>query len=362
MRRVPAVIAVAALALIVPVAGTPAAPVKKKPAKPKPVGPPIDCGITSVPFPNGKSIFPQLKTLHAKFLVQAVQWSTIAPTQPVAAADPADPAYDWRSLDTAFAQAGRSGIEIVPLVYWTPGWANGGQPGNNGPTNVLDYANFLTAMSLRYPQIKRWMIWGEPSRLIQWSPQGPEGAQKYAILLDAAYAAIKKVDPTDLVIGGNTQPSGGGGVAASPADWLSWLVLPDGTRPRMDLWGHNPFTGRAIDLKLNPQPYTYDFDDLDSLAADLDRYYPGQGIRLFLSESGSPTDHANSDWFYVVSRAEQAQRMAQMLQIVRTYRRIAAISNYLLYDEPSSTGWTTGLIAADGTRKPAWSVFRSYCG
>ena len=323
----------------------------------------LDCGITAPPQRGGKPIFPQRKTVHARFLVLGVEWRGISPQAPVDATDPADEPYEWASTDVIFAQAAAAGIEIVPLVYSTPPWANGARGPEVGPNNPQTYADFLTAMSTRYPQVRRWMIWGEPSRLGQWSPQGVAGARAYAALLDRAYAALKKVDPADLVIGGNTQPSGlDDRGATSPATWIRRLVLPNGRRPRFDLWGHNPFTERPINLRLRPTSrYIYDFNDVDTLAANLDRYFPGRRIRLFLSETGSPTEHASRDWLFKTTRADQAARLSKMLKVARSYRRIAAISNYLLFDEASQYGWTTGLVTAKGVRKPAWFVYRKLC-
>src|SRR5262249_10341020 len=138
--------------------------------------------------------------------------------------------------------------------------------------------------------------------------------------------------------------------------------LPNGRRPRLDEWGHNPFTERPIDLQLKPMSrFTYDFDDLDTLTAELDAFYPNKHIGLFLTESGTPTEHSNVDWFFHTTRADQARRLRQMCDAARGFKRIAAISNYLLRDQPGTRGWTTGLITASGVKKPAWRVYRSEC-
>jgi hypothetical protein len=323
----------------------------------------LDCGITSPIVVAGRSVFPQLAKLGASFLVYAVRWADVAKTKPANGRDPEDTAYDWAALDTAFAQAGASGIEIVPEIYATPAWANGNRAPEYGPTKPSDYADFIVAMGTRYPQIRRWIIWGEPSRPQQWQPQGRAGARRYAQLLDTAYAAIKRLRKADIVIGGNTQPNGPDTVnGTSPKSWLKWLVLPNGHRPRFDQWGHNPFTERPIDLRLNPASrFTYDFDDLDTLARELDTYYPGRHIRLFLSESGIPTEHGNVDWFFHTTRVEQAHRLSQMYDTARTFTRIAAISNFLLRDESGSHGWTTGLVTHTGVKKPAWGAYQSRC-
>ena len=192
-------------------------------------------------------------------------------------------------------------------------------------------------MSRRYPQVRRWMIWGEPNRIQQWQPQGKAGARRYALLLDTAYQALKAVDRKDVVIGGNTSPGGldnAGGT--SPRTWLRRLMLPSGRRPRLDMWGHNPFTSRPIDLRLRPvSRFSYDFNDVDTLTADLDRHYPRR-LRVFLSESGTPTEHANPDWFFFTTREAQAARMRQMFNVAAKFPRIAALSNFLLYDGAGS--------------------------
>jgi hypothetical protein len=50
-----------------------------------------------------------------------------------------------------------------------------------------------------------------------------------------------------------------------------------------------------------------------------------------------------------------------MFDAARRFKRIAAISNYLLRDEPGPNGWTTGLITASGVKKDAWSAYRAEC-
>ena len=135
-------------------------------------------------------------------------------------------------------------------------------------------------------------------------------------------------------------------------------MLPSGRRPRLDMWGHNPFTSRPIDLRLRPaHRFSWDFNDVDTLAADLDRHYP-RPLKLFLSESGTPTEHGNPDWFFFTTRQAQAAMMRQMFNVAAKYPRIAVLSNFLLYDGAGARGWTTGLRTASGLRKPAWYVFR----
>lgn len=49
-----------------------------------------------------------------------------------------------------------------------------------------------------------------------------------------------------------------------------------------------------------------DFNDLDWLARQLDRYWPGRRLEIFVEEFGWNTEHETSGWLYVFSRKKQA--------------------------------------------------------
>ncbi len=156
-------------------------------------------------------------------------------------------------MDRAVSEAGRYGISLAVMVKETPGWANGAQKPSWAPDDPEDYAAFLQAASRRYPSIHDWMIWGEVTRAGNFNPMPPEspvGPQRYAVLLDAAYGALKAVNPANEVIGGMTYTVG----LVSPSNYLRWLRLPDGSPPRMDLYGDNPYSTRYP--KLSETPYS----------------------------------------------------------------------------------------------------------
>jgi hypothetical protein len=126
-------------------------------------------------------------------------------------------------------------------------------------------ADFATAASRRYPYARRWMIWGEPSRHSNFQPMPankPDAPRRYAKILDAAYGALKAQSRGNIVIGGMTYTAGD----VTPADWTRWMRLPSGRPPRLDWWGHNPFSTRFPNLKQRPLSNFVgwrDFSDLD---------------------------------------------------------------------------------------------------
>ena len=153
-------------------------------------------------------------------------------------------------------------------------------------------------------------------------------------MLDATYGALKRVNRRNLVIGGNTWTGG----EVTPLNFIRAMRLPSGRRPRMDLYGHNPFTARAPRLSEDPLRYGFaDFSDLDTLAGWLDRYgyrdRRGRRLRLFLSEFVIQTDHGSYEFNYYVDRRTQAGWLARALRITRRWRRIYTLGYLGLYDE-----------------------------
>ena len=63
------------------------------------------------------------------------------------------------------------------------------------------------------------------------------------------------------------------------------LRLPNGRPPRLDWWGHHPFTARAPDLRKRPQsPGSADLSDIDTLRRWLRAKF-GRNVPLYLAES-----------------------------------------------------------------------------
>jgi hypothetical protein len=155
-----------------------------------------------------------------------------------------------------------------------------------------------------------------------------------------------------------------------PLYFIQALRLPNGRRPRMDLYGHNPFSLRPPDLRRPPLGNgVADFGDLDTLGGWIDRYLrgakPGGGksgkMRLFLSEYSLPTDHENFEFNFHVSRELQAKWLTKALRTARCWSRIATFGYLGLYDDeprPDGRQAERGLITLAGERKPAYAAFK----
>jgi hypothetical protein len=322
---------------------------------------------------GGQSPFPVYADLGVGIYQYTLDWPTIAPTRPAQPRDPSDPAYRWPAeLDVAIREAKRRGIRVSVLLNHAPSWANGGRPQHWAPT-PRSMADFAAAAVKRYPHVRHWMIWGEPSKTARFQPlrratgrrltrAQRRGPRLYARILDAAYRAVKRTNRRDLVIGGNTWSGG----EVAPLNFLKAMRLPSGRRPRMDLYGHNPFTLRLPNLRKGPTGYGFaDFSELDALARWLDRLgyrtRKGRKLRLFLSEFTLPTDHANHEFNFWVTRETQAKWIRAALRITRRWRRIHTFGYLGLYDDPPRRDGlevNRGLIDRSGRKKPAYRAFK----
>jgi hypothetical protein len=313
-------------------------------------------------MPNGSSALPAYHRLGVQVLEVQLSWAHTAPTAPTDPTNPADPAYRWpQALDAAAGEASRYGISLAIMVKSTPAWANEGRDPSWAPNNPADYANFLQAASRHYPTVHDWMIWGEVTREGNFNPMPPNspvGPERYAILLDAAYGALKSVSSSNMIIGGMTFTVGNLGAP----EFIKALRLPDGAPPRMDYYGHNPYSTRYPKLSESPyEPQVRDIDDIDTLHSELATAYRGHGAtpKLWLSEFGISSSKPNRAFDYYVSPTVQAHWVTAAFRLADSVPYVVGLGWYELLDEPSSTpeNLTEGLMTEKGAPKPAFNAY-----
>jgi hypothetical protein len=316
-------------------------------------------------LPDGSSAFPLYKRLGVRVLQHQLSWRDVATARPRRPRDPADPAYRWpASLDQAVAEASRNGIRSALMVKRTPDWANGNRGEQWVPTHLRDYADFMMAAARHYRSVRLWMVWGEPTRGDSFKPMPPDakrGPRVYAQLLDQAYGALKRVRRSNTVIGGMTWTVG----VVSPPKFIRWMRLPNGKPPRLDWFGHNPFSVRYP--RLSRSPYNRgvrDMSDVDTLYAEVRRAYRHRRTpRLWLSEFTVSARRANRAFTFFVSEHAQARWLRVAYRIACSKRYIAGLGWYTLLDEPADggAGLTSGLLDASGRPKPAYAAYRDAC-
>lgn len=316
----------------------------------------------------GVNQFPLYHSLGAKIYETELNWNTVALHRPLHPSLPSDPAYVWPAMLTReIAAAKRYGMRVLLEVGNAPAWANGGHGGTGwAPRDPGDYADFIRAASREYPSVHLWMIWGEPNRKDDFRPEVPAKytqtsltpAQKraphlYAQILDDAYGVLKGGCACNTVIGGNTYTGG----LLDPQQWLANLVLPNGRRPRMNMYGHNPFSYTAPVFGAKPSGYgEVQFSDLPRLEA-WTRTYLGHPLPLFLSEFCVPTAVDQTFNFYISPPSVAAKWVKDALVTARHARYIAALGWVNVHDQLPVN--SCGLIQQNGIRKPDFYAFEN---
>jgi hypothetical protein len=339
------------------------------------------------------SAFPTYAQLGVQNVQFQIPWDRVALRRPANPRDPNDPAYSWPTYgDTMVQQAAQYGMSLTVLVQSTPGWANGNKGRQWVPDNVQDYADFMFAISQRYPSVHRWMIWGEVNYGANFQPMpdhSPVGPRAYARLCDAAYVALKQANPANIVIGGDTLNAN---IPVSPAEFIRWARVGKGKKkrpPRLDWWGHNPFEGRFPDIRQPALNNLLGLSDADTIHKLLKRAYLGKkkkrgkhGKASSSAQTAKKHKHKKKRrstpriWFseytvlsthpahfflgFYVSDQEQAQWLTGAYQLVNRLPYVAGLGWYRLDDEPEGNGsadW--GLQTVTGQRKPSFAAYQA---
>jgi hypothetical protein len=184
---------------------------------------PLQTGISYV-YGNDPVEFEQVRSTGARLVLTPLRWASVAPEAAPASwnpEDPADPHYDWKFLDPWVTHAIEAGLTPVLQIRGAPVWAQRCPPPleTDAPCNLdpAALAAFTTAAVRRYsgkfgglPRVRYWQGLDEPNLSLFFNPQyegdTPASPRLYRTLINTFYAAVKAVDPTDLVLAGGLGP------------------------------------------------------------------------------------------------------------------------------------------------------------
>ena len=332
--------------------------------------------------------FPIFKQLHVQEVRLNLYWGGtrygVAQTRPAHATDPGDPAYDWTLYDRTVRYAAQYGVKVLFSIYGTPAWANGSKGPNVAPTRATDLRNFAYAAAKRYggawpdgaggtlPQVKDWLAWNEPNNPLFLTPQYRRTATGWAIVSASAYAKICNavylgVHATLLnnerVACGVTGPRGNNNPSSSrpSVSPLAFLrAVKKAGLTTFDAWAHHPYYAGPSDTpttkpltKKGAPPTAITLANIGDLIKAVTQLYGNK--RIWITEYGYQTNPP--DALFGVSYAKQASYLTQAFAIARKNPRIDMMLWFLLRDEPTLSGWQSGLMTAAGARKPAFNAF-----
>jgi hypothetical protein len=347
----------------------------------------------------------QMQALGVKALRVELSWYEVAPgatsaTKPnFAATNPAS--YDWGQYDALIDEVQRLHWKVLLTVTSpVPRWATSNKtaPYITSP-DAQDFEQFMTAVARHYGSSVLYAIWNEPNHpaflLPQFTSKGqPASPRVYRGLYQAGYAGLKAgglAHPQVLI--GETAPFGNDTVNVrregvlhdvAPLAFLRGMLCLNAHYKKSGSCGPLQATGyahHAYTLPAGPYykpPARTEADDvtigvLSRLSNALNKAAAAHaiiaGLPIYLTEFGVQTNPPNTE--LGVSFAKQAQFDAIDEHIAWSNPRVAAFSQYLLKDDPLSTGragasvhggvigFQTGLETIKGVPKPlyySWPV------
>ena len=259
--------------------------------------------------------------------------------------------------DRCVNMARAHGLNVLAMLWATPGWANGGQARNVPPSDVGDYAWIASWAATHFRgRVAAWEVWNEPDPAqSSWSWSG--SVQQYVQLLRAAYPAFKAGDPNATVVFG--------GLSWNDTTFLS-NAYAAGARGSFDVMSVHPYQAVANappEQVLDRQSWW--FARVDSIHQVM--VQNGDGDKpIWFTEFGW-SSHANvanlPNWQLGVSDEQQGDFLVRAVQYVQTH--YPYVQRMFWYDERNQTGSDVqndnyGLLTHDLHEKPAYAALKRF--
>jgi hypothetical protein len=262
------------------------------------------------------------------------------------------------------AAAKQHGVKVLVVIARSPGWATGGKPSIAPPDDPARFGAFMGELAKRLPAVDAWEVWNEEDGAEFWLG-GPQPAA-YAALLKASYAAIKAVQPGDVVVTGGT--------IGNNMDFLEQLYA-SGAQGSFDAVGVHTDTACLTDspdvIYRDEQGRVgrYTFTGYREVHSVMSRH--GDGAKpIWMTELGWNTQSTAPGSCPVgtkkgtkplgVSEAQQAQFLTQAYRCLAADPFVQTALWFGLQDiagSPYAAGF--GLYRGDRSAKPAAAAFRA---
>lgn len=295
---------------------------------------------------------PMISEMGAGWIRIWIYWNRVNPEPNT---DPDD--FEWDATTAAINSATAAGLNIYATIMWAPAWATGGtghytpwycmdinNPGQYDPAppgcsdglppDIDAFKDFVRAAVSRFPEIRHWGFWNEPSYPIFWhSPGGP-----YSIvdqILIPGYEAAKEVDPTVVVVGPEALAW-----ADQSTGLLEYALGRDETENFLDVvsvhaYGSNSDPNSLLDF--------IDYFDNSSVHGGHDVWVTEWGIQAGLTDS---------------ERAEQSDKIVQVLEGIQDRTWISKSFLYRLWtDRVSEVPESHAIISHWNGPRPAYFGF-----
>ena len=260
------------------------------------------------------------------------------------------------------------------------------------------FAAFAAEVARTFPTVKDFIIGNEPNKSRFWQPQfnanrSRAACSAYEPVLAASYDALKSVDKSITVVGvglgprGTDNPLAPGNLSISPVRCIHDIGLTyrrsKRTKPIMDALSYHPYPNASTD-KLDAG-YAWPNAGIPDLArikqAVWDAFHgtrqptfeeagmpngPARTLKLRLNEVGWQVSipPANRSAYFgkesVVTTDEgtQAAVYGNLIPILACDPSVESVLFFNLVDEANLDRWQSGLMRADWTKRPSYSIVK----
>jgi hypothetical protein len=295
------------------------------------------------------------------------------------------PATLVQVLRTVSASTKKAQMQLAIVL-----WHGLGSDTPQTPAERAEFAAYAGALVKALPEVRDVIVGNEPNLSTFWKPQFGVGgrdlaARAYADLLARSYDAIKAAAPGVRVLGGALSPRGadrpgGSRPTHSPTAFIRDLGAAyrasHRSRPLMDAFALHPYmqASSVPPTAAHPKNTSITLTDYPKLVALLTEAFQGTaqaGARLpiYYTEFGVQTAvPAPKRRFYLdlsspartdsVSFAVQGAYYRLALELAYCQPTVRGLFVFHTFDEPSLSGWQSGLYFADRTPKPSLPAFK----
>lgn len=342
-------------------------------ASSRPEAPPLLVGVATEEHKwtndGGSSFFGVMREagLHVSRVV--IAWDPSQPTTIV----------ERNRIDRVVDKAGGAGVMITFAVTGVNNQVFANE------SNRSQFATFLGIVARAYPQVKDFVVGNEPNVTYFWRPQfngdgSPASPAAFVDLLAKGYDALKAVDPSIRVSAGgldargNDDPGAPSNISISPVRFLGYMGevyrASGRSRPLFDELSFHPYPQSAQDALEKSYAWpNAGIADLDRLKQAFWDAFRGtaqptfeEGLRFNLDETGwqvsIPDGH--TDAYYgrevsaVTDEARQAETYSKMIRYAACDPSVRSVLIYRLMDDANLAQWQSGIMRADGTRRPSY--------
>jgi hypothetical protein len=286
------------------------------------------------------------------------------------AVEPSPGERRWGQFDALMVAAAGHGLQVLPVLLGTPTWAGSAPLGL--PDDPAAFGAFAGRVAARYgpggsfwrahPRLDgrlapRWFeLWNEPY-FAAFSTGGIDPA-RYAQMVQAATSAGRAANPrTRWLMEADLTYVDAAGVRRAWLDAL-YAAVPD-LNADFDGVALHPYSFYGpTATAANGVATAFRFDRIATIERSLAQH-GAPSVPLWITEIGWSTCSQRPG---CVSEDDQARRLHEIFALVGgRYRNVRAVFVYRQRDgarPPGDRESHYGLVRADGSRKPAWSVLR----